>query len=159
MCGDNLVLSLKAARTTTLAKKLLNLVNNEGVKPFKAVGTGKDGLGVMPVVGEPVGDPAVYGPDRVFLYLWLDGDDSQDTAVSTLKAAGFPVITARWHDLSDLGGQFFLWQMATAVAAHHLNISPFSQSQADALKAQIRELVARIQVEGESALPKAPCCP
>ncbi|MCA9931795.1 MAG: hypothetical protein KC419_25100, partial [Anaerolineales bacterium] len=124
------------------------------VEQLLAGSTGKAGVGIIPVVGESVGDSAVYGPDRALLYLRLDGDDSQDTAVSTLQAAGFPVITVRWHDLSDLGGQFFLWQMAATVAAYHLNVNPFSQPQADALKAQIGEIVARIQAKEEPKLPK-----
>ena len=37
-----------------------------------AESTGKDGKGLIPVDGEPVGVPAVYGRDRFFVYLRLD---------------------------------------------------------------------------------------
>ncbi len=82
-------------------------------------------LGVAPLVGEPVNAPSAYGDDRFFVYLRLDGDDTYDSTVESLIAADYPVITLHWQDLDDLGGQFFLWQMATAVAAHCLQIQPF----------------------------------
>ena len=34
-----------------------------------AESTGKDGVGVVPVDGEPLGAPEVYGDDRVFVRL------------------------------------------------------------------------------------------
>lgn len=118
---------------------------------------GKDGRGIVPVVGEPLGEPlgepAVYGRDRAFIHLRLDGDDGQDTAVQSLIDAGFPVITLHWRDLQDVGGQFFLWQMATAVAAHHLGVNPFSQPQLETYKAEIRQIISDVQQDGEIFVP------
>lgn len=138
----------------------LTIINSPALEGFAdwveqlvAESTGKDGVGIVPVVGEPVGKPGVYGPDRLFVYLRLEGDDSQDTAVSELKAASFPVITIHWRDLADLGGQFILWQMATAVAAHHLGVNPFSQPQTAAVKADSLALAERVKAEGELAMP------
>jgi hypothetical protein len=105
------------------------------------------------VVGEPLGEPAVYGRDRAFVHLRLDGDDGQDTAVQNLIDAGFPVITLHWRDLQDVGGQFFLWQMATAVAAHHLGVNPFSQPQLEAYKAEMQHIVGDAQADGEIFIP------
>ena len=34
-----------------------------------AESTGKEGTGLLPVAGEPIGEPAVYGEDRVFVYI------------------------------------------------------------------------------------------
>ena len=39
-----------------------------------AEATGKDGVGILPVVGEPLGTPEVYGDDRVFVHLHLADD-------------------------------------------------------------------------------------
>lgn len=114
---------------------------------------GKDGHGIVPVVGEPLGEPAVYGRDRAFIHLRLDGDDGQDTAVQQLIDAGFPVIVLHWRDLQDVGGQFFLWQMATAVAAHHLGVNPFSQPQLDAHKLEIQQIVDDARQNGEIFVP------
>ncbi|MGH2473631.1 MAG: hypothetical protein ACRDIL_00080, partial [Candidatus Limnocylindrales bacterium] len=38
-----------------------------------AESTGKQGVGIVPVDGEPLGEPSVYRPDRVFVRLALDG--------------------------------------------------------------------------------------
>src|SRR6478735_5748689 len=43
-----------------------------------AESTGKEGTGVVPLADEPIGPPEVYGGDRVFAYLRLDG--SHDAA-------------------------------------------------------------------------------
>lgn len=123
------------------------------VEQLLAESLGKDGQGIVPVVGEPVGPPAVYGADRAFVYLRLAGDPVQDTAVQTLKDAGFPVLTLHWRDLMDVGGQFFLWQMATAVAAHHLRVNPFSQPHVDRNKAQTWKLVQQVMQNGELFMP------
>lgn len=123
------------------------------VEQLLAESLGKDGRGIVPVVGEPVGPPAVYGSDRAFVYLRLEGDAGQDTAVQSLKDAAFPVVTLHWRDLMDVGGQFFLWQMATAVAAHHLGVNPFSQPYVDQDKARTWEMVQKIMEDGQLFVP------
>ncbi len=114
-----------------------------------AESTGKEGGGIVPVVGEDIGEPDLYGDDRLFAYLRLDGDDSNDAAVDKLEAAGHPVIRIRIHDSYELGGQFFLWEMATAVAGHRLGINPFDQPNVEAAKVLARELVEAYIVEGK----------
>jgi len=39
------------------------------VEQLLAESTGKEGKGILPVAEEPLGDPAAYGDDRVFVYL------------------------------------------------------------------------------------------
>src|SRR5260370_27617802 len=56
-----------------------------------AESTGKLGRGIVPVDGEPVGEPSVYGDDRLFAYLQL-ASDPEDAAVAALEAAGPPVV-------------------------------------------------------------------
>jgi len=94
-----------------------------------AESTGKDGKGLVPVAREEVGPPEVYGDDRVFVYLCLDGDESDeyDDAVDALMDAGHPVITLPLDDAYDLGGEFFRWEMAIAVAGKVLGINPFDE--------------------------------
>ncbi len=52
------------------------------------------------------------------------------------------------RDLYDLGQQFFLWEMATAVAGYHLGIQPFDQPNVEAAKNLAREMVAAYQQNG-----------
>ncbi len=114
-----------------------------------AESTGKEGTGIVPVVGEPVGAPDVYGSDRLFIHLRLDGDDTYDEEVQALQDAGQPVIRLHLRDLCDLGGQFFLWEMATAVAGYRLGINPFEQPNVEAAKVLARSAVTAYRESGE----------
>ncbi|MCJ7659897.1 MAG: hypothetical protein MUO67_12165, partial [Anaerolineales bacterium] len=118
------------------------------VEQLIAESTGKEGKGILPVVGEPVGVPAVYGDDRMFVYLRVDGDDTFDAAVDRIEGAGYPVVRIRLRDIYDLGGQFFLWEMATAVAGSRLGINPFDQPNVEAAKVLARDMVAEYQKIG-----------
>jgi transaldolase/glucose-6-phosphate isomerase len=102
---------------------------NGWVEQLIAESTGKEGTGVVPVVGEPLGDPGVYGDDRVFVSMTLDGEDSsgQDAALGLLEAAGHPVIRIVLRDLYDLGAEMFRSEMAVAAAGSILGINPFDQ--------------------------------
>jgi transaldolase/glucose-6-phosphate isomerase len=76
-----------------------------------AESTGKEGKGLIPVDGEPLGPPDVYGDDRLFAYLRLDGhvDAEQDRAIAALEAAGQPVARIAIADRYQLGQEFFRW--------------------------------------------------
>lgn len=119
------------------------------VEQLIAESTGKNGKGILPVVGERVGRPQVYGEDRLFAYLRLADDDTYDGLVEALVQAGHPLITLHLKDRYDLGGQFFLWEMATAVAGNRLGIQPFDQPNVEAAKILARQMVATYQKEGE----------
>lgn len=107
-----------------------------------AESTGKQGRGILPVVGEQPGPPDVYAPDRVFVHLQLAGDRGQERA-------GYPVLQVMLQDLYDLGGQFFLWELATAVAGYRLGINPFDQPDVEAAKELARQMVAAYQEHGK----------
>ena len=94
-----------------------------------AESTGKEGRGIVPVAGEPLVDPAFYGDDRLFVYLRLEGDDNAptDASIAAIESSGQPVVRLEIRDLYDLGGEFFRWEFATAVAGAILGINPFDQ--------------------------------
>src|SRR5437763_7761025 len=82
-----------------------------------AESTGKDGKGIIPVDREELGQPEVYGNDRVFAYIRLETapDAAQDAKVTALEKAGQPVVRISIGDAYDLGQEFFRWEIATAV--------------------------------------------
>jgi transaldolase/glucose-6-phosphate isomerase len=118
-----------------------------------AESTGKLGKAVIPVDGEDLAGPEVYGEDRLFVYLRLDpfADEGQDAAVAALERAGKPVLRLTLRDRYDLGAQFFLWEFATAVAGAVLGINPFDQPDVEASKEATRRLMS--QVESSGSLP------
>ena len=121
------------------------------VEQLIAESTGKQGTGILPVVGEPVGAPGVYGKDRLFVYLRLAGDATHDADVVDLMAAGHPLVRLDLDDVYDVGGQFMLWEMATAIAGYRLGINPFDQPNVEAAKILSRQMVAAYAAHG--ALP------
>jgi transaldolase/glucose-6-phosphate isomerase len=118
-----------------------------------AESTGKDGKGLIPIDGEGLGAPDVYGGDRIFVYLRLlsSPDPEQDRAVETLEEAGLPVVRVALRDAYDLGGEFFRWEIATAVAGSILGVHPFDQPDVEASKIVTRRLTTEYETNG--ALP------
>ncbi len=107
-----------------------------------AESTGKQGRGLIPLAGEPLGAPDHYGKDRFFAYLELDGqhDPSQRKAVAALESAGHPVVRISVKDAWHIGQEFFRWEVATAVAGAILGINPFNQPDVEASKDKTRAL-------------------
>ena len=113
-----------------------------------AESTGKDGTGVVPIDGEPLLSPDQYGDDRCFVYLRLDGEDARDGAAQAIHERGHPLARLELRDTYDLGGEFFRWEMATAVAGARLGINPFDQPNVEAAKAVARDMVSSYQRQG-----------
>ena len=99
------------------------------VEQLIAESTGKEGKGVLPVAGEPVGAPEEYGDDRVFVHLGNEDDGDEDLAagVEALARAGQPVLKLSHRGAEDLGRVFFFAEFAVAVAGWVLGINPFNQ--------------------------------
>jgi transaldolase/glucose-6-phosphate isomerase len=107
-----------------------------------AESTGKQGRGLIPLAGEPLGGADRYGNDRFFAYLELDGrsDPSQRAAVAALEQAGHPVARISVKDVWHIGQEFFRWEIATAVAGAIIGIDPFDQPDVEASKDKTRAL-------------------
>ncbi|MCE5263842.1 MAG: glucose-6-phosphate isomerase [Deltaproteobacteria bacterium] len=109
---------------------------------------GKDGEGILPVVGEEIGPPLVYRGDRVFCAIRLAGDAPRREKIDALAQASHPVADIALSDAFDLGGQCLFWEMATAVAAWRLAINPFDQPNVEAAKVLAREMIAEYRQKG-----------
>jgi glucose-6-phosphate isomerase len=116
-----------------------------------AESTGKQGKGITPVDREAIGPPEVYGRDRVFVYIRLasTADARQDRPVEALEAAGHPVVRIEIADLYEIFGQFFAWEMATAVAGSVMGINPFDQPDVESAKVETRALTAEYEKTGK----------
>jgi transaldolase/glucose-6-phosphate isomerase len=115
-----------------------------------AESTGKDGKGLIPVDREKLGDPAVYGNDRVFVYERYapEPDAAQEAALAALEKAGQPVVRIDVDDKYDLGQEFFRWEIATAVAGSVIGINPFNQPDVEASKIATRNLTNEYEKKG-----------
>ena len=94
-----------------------------------AESTGKEGRGVVPVMGEPELHLSSYSTDRAFVYLRLRGDENAptDRLSERLTGAGFPCLTLDAADEYALGSEFYRWEYATAALGALLGINPFDQ--------------------------------
>jgi transaldolase / glucose-6-phosphate isomerase len=119
------------------------------VEQLIAESTGKRGTGILPVAHEPLGPPSVYGEDRAFFDLRIYGDRRGVDALDALQRSGHPVVRLTLADRYDLGGQFFLWELATAIAGHRLGIHPFDQPDVEAAKVRAREAVQAYRETGQ----------
>ncbi len=122
------------------------------VEQLLAESTGKQGKGIVPVEGEPLGRPPVYGKDRLFVYIRMDSD-APNRAVAALEKAGHPVVTLTLRDELDLGGEFLRWEIATAIAGSVLGIDPFDQPNVQESKDNTKRVLAQFKSKGK--LPPA----
>jgi transaldolase/glucose-6-phosphate isomerase len=97
------------------------------IEQLLAESLGKDGTGLVPVADEPLGAPNVYGDDRIFVSIVLEGDTTQDAALAKLSDAGHPVLRLQLRDPMDLGAEFFRWELAAATAGAVLGVNPFDE--------------------------------
>ncbi len=111
------------------------------IEQLIAESTGKESRGIIPIEGEPLGEPGVYGSDRLFV--GIAGDARLDSL-----AASQPVVQVSLRDRYQLGGEFVRWEFATAVAGHLLGINPFDQPNVQ----EAKDATSRI-LEQSSAMP------
>ena len=114
------------------------------IEQLVAESLGKDGTGVVPIVGEPVGAPAVYGDDRVFF---------AQVPIDDLEAAGFPALVGG-SDVSPsgLGRMVVVQELAVALTGAAIGVQPFDQPDVAAAKAATEEVLA----EGRTDVPVEP---
>ncbi|MDQ4040718.1 MAG: hypothetical protein M3141_03095, partial [Actinomycetota bacterium] len=116
-----------------------------------AESTGKLGTGILPVADEPLGEPGLYGEDRVFVYLRdPDNPDARaDAMTADLGKAGHPVLTLRASGPTDLGRLFFFSEFATAVGGWVLGINPFDQPNVQEAKDNTDRVLGQYRSEGK----------
>ena len=117
-----------------------------------AESTGKEGRGILPVLNEKLDENRRWGNDRVFVFFRREGHPSP---MESLIRAGHPVITLDIRDNISLGEQMFVWETATAVAAHFLKVNPFDQPDVEATKKYTREVIAGLR-ENKKTAPQPP---
>lgn len=120
------------------------------IEQLIAESTGKEGKGIVPVAGEPLGSPDNYGDDRVFVFIHSESSKTGDIDVklAALEAAGHPVLRHMLHDPLDLGEEFFLWEFATAIAGALLAVDPFDQPNVQESKDNTKRLLAEYPQNG-----------
>lgn len=121
------------------------------IEQLVAESTGKHGVGIIPVDGESLGPPGVYGADRAFVHVRVAGArNDHGAAVDEILLAGHPVFTIDVAGTDALAGEFFRWEFATAVAGSILGVNPFDQPDVEASKVATRALTDALE-QGRAA--------
>jgi hypothetical protein len=125
------------------------------IEQLLAESTGKDGRGIIPIVNELLQPLELYGKDRVFVAILAKKDDALMARCGELESAGFPVLRSMTGDSKEIGGEFFRWEFATAVAGVALGINPFDEPDVQRSKDTTALFLAGKKVPGQTAL--TPC--
>ena len=132
----------------------LTVLADAPVSPFAnwieqiiAESSGKNGKGILPVPLEPIGNPEVYGDDRIFVYLRQTGE--HDEAINALRNAGHPVIHFPLSTFYDIGAEIYRWEIATAIACHILGVNAFDQPNVESSKKITKAKIAEYQKKGK----------
>ncbi|MGI8731907.1 MAG: glucose-6-phosphate isomerase [Pyrinomonadaceae bacterium] len=119
------------------------------IEQLVAESTGKEGQGILPVNGELLGAPSVYGDDRLFVSISVEVVAETRNKLEALASGGHPIVYRTLNDLYDLGGEFFLWEIATAFAGWRLRINPFDQPNVQESKDATKELLDYFKTRGQ----------
>ncbi len=120
-----------------------------------AESTGKDGRGIVPVIAPGSEDVPLPGVDRLFIDLPDSPAASPDVRVRAVVDRGEPVVRIPLGGPYALGGHFFLWEFATAVAGHLLGINPFDQPDVESTKRKTRQLLAASGGSPAAEIPRS----
>jgi glucose-6-phosphate isomerase len=135
--------------TLLLPSSLLGL--GAWIEQLVAESTGKDGRGVLPVVGEPRGRIADYGIDRAFVTVTAPEVPCDLTTARRLESAAQPVFRIEMS-FSEIGAEFFRWEFATAVAGAALRVNPFDEPNVKDAKVRTQAQLDARRATGEFRL-------
>jgi hypothetical protein len=121
---------------------------SDWVEQLVAESTGKDGKGILPVVNEPIGFAEDYSKDRLFVGLFLDGenDGGLERLFDELSGLGHPIVRIHLEDMYDLGQEFFHWEVAVASAGAVMGINPFDQPDVQLAKAFTKKIMGDLEI-------------
>jgi transaldolase/glucose-6-phosphate isomerase len=119
------------------------------IEQLVAESTGKEGRGILPVANEALGAPDVYGNDRLFIHIAVGMIDPEaENRLRAIEAAGHPVVRRVLNDTLDVGEEFYIWEMATAIAGAVLGINPFDQPNVQESKDNTKLLLEDFKRDG-----------
>ena len=140
----------KRNKVTFLASEAISSLGM-WLEQLLAESTGKEDTGLLPMVDEPLGDPTVYGDDRVFVHIRMKdmADNILEGLTTSLRQVGQAMITIDLDDPLDLGQEFFRWEIAIATAGAIMGINAFNQPNVQESKDNTNRLLAVVHERGK----------
>ncbi len=124
-----------------------------------AESTGKEGRGLIPVNGEMLDAPEKYGKDRVFIHMFLPSDNNEmdELKLKLLEEAGHPVVRITIANKLALGGEYYRWEIAVAIASIIVGINAFDQPNVEESKKNTSKLLDVWNEEGSFPVSEPLC--
>lgn len=123
------------------------------IEQLVAESTGKEGQGILPVVGDIALESETDAGDGFFVGLTSDGKAREEltSRLEALARAGSPVVHFHLDDGYGLGAEIFRWEVAVAAAGSVLGIQPFDQPDVQLAK----EMAKQVMTGGAAATASA----
>jgi glucose-6-phosphate isomerase len=119
------------------------------VEQLVAESTGKQGVGIVPVIEHAPTTPSGYGPDRMVVVLRRTDDHELERFI-TQVAAEHPTMEYLLDDPLGIGAEFVRWEHAVALVGVLLGINPFDEPNVAEAKAITTEVL-----DGTAMVPPA----
>lgn len=116
------------------------------VEQLIAESSGKDGKGILPVDMEPTIAADQYLPDRIFVYLRIDG--KLDQKAQALMEAGHPCLILDVNGEYSFVSEFYRWEFATAAACAMMGVNAFDQPNVQDSKIRTKQKIKNLQTTG-----------
>jgi glucose-6-phosphate isomerase len=122
------------------------------IEQLVAESTGKEGRGIVPIEGEPLGFARYYSPDRCFVSITLAFEPVPELASlgAELRQAGAPWVEITLEDRTELAAQFYRWEVATAIAGAVLGINPFDEPNVQESKDNTSAILMEVERTGKA---------
>jgi len=106
---------------------------------------GKRGRGIVPVAWPCPADELPAGPDVVYVNLRprRERPSAVERRLRALESGGVPVLRIDLADPTELGAEFFRWEVAVAVCGSVLEVDPFDQPDVEHAKELARQAMTR----------------
>jgi len=120
------------------------------IEQLIAESTGKEGKGIVPVEGEPLGAAHHYGADRIFVSIELEGEPVPDLErlSGELARSGAAWVRIALSDRDQIAAEFFRWETATAFAGAVLRIDPFDEPNVQESKDNTKRILDQFVTAG-----------
>lgn len=143
--GDDKLVVLSTPKLVPLGNWIEQLI---------AESTGKEERGIVPVAGGLAPPLDVLSRGCVTLALRLEGDDQTvlEPLLRALEQHGAPFVEIWLKTPAQLGGEFFKWQTATALACASLAVDPFDEPNVQESKDNTARILEAFETSGEMPL-------
>ncbi len=119
------------------------------VEQMIAESTGKNGVGILPLLDEDVSDCPRPGDDRAYILLSLKEDRTVEAAASRIRESNIPFVKIAVDSPGQIAAELFRFEFAVALAGSIMGINPFDQPDVESAKAFARSFLKLYGETGE----------